>query len=145
MFAYMDGGVWIHDVQADYCKFFGIQRGIENRVYSFQGNNMIKLYEAIALHSNQQLDLDEIYVYTDETNDKYMLSKIPDSWWTKIEGVYRSPYLRNMLSKGSSSNVDLMNGDFLRGYVIENRFTKDEVTTELNIFSSEIVTDKSNI
>jgi hypothetical protein len=150
LFAYMDGAVYIHDVRADYCKFFGIQRGIENRVYSLEGNNQIKIYEAIGIHSNQQLDLDEIYVYTNETayptsGDKYMFSQIPDAWWERIEGVYRSPYLRDMYTHGASARKDLFNGDFLRGYVIENRFTKDSVTAELNIFKVEIVTNKSNI
>ena len=74
-----------------------------------------------------------------------MLSRIPDSWWTKIEGVFKSPYLRNMLTNGVSAIKDLFNGDFLRGKVIENRFTKDSVTEELNIFSVNITTDKSSV
>jgi hypothetical protein len=145
MFMYMDGGTWIHDNVADICKFFGIQRGIENRVYSHEGNNLIKLYEAISIHCNQQLDLDEIYVYNEETGQAYQLSLIPDAWWEKIEGVYRSAYLRDMLTNGVSARKDLFNGDFLRGYVIENRLTKDSVTTELNLFKVDISTDRSNV
>ncbi len=145
MFMYMDGGTWIHDNRADICKFFGIQRGIENRVYSHEGNNLIKLYEAISIHCNQQLDLDEIYVYNEETGQAYQLSLIPDAWWERIEGVYRSAYLRDMLTNGVSARKDLFNGDFLRGYVIENRLTKDSVTTELNLFKVDLSTERSNV
>lgn len=143
--SYLWGDTYVHDVEAYFCKFYGIQYGIENRVYSSDANNLNKLYEAIAVHSNQRLDLDTIYVYTDETNEGYMLSKIPDSWWKKIEGTFRSPYLRNMLTNGVSSIKDLFNGDFLRGKVIENRLTKDSVTSELNIFKIELTTEKSNV
>ena len=145
LMSYMDGDTYVHDSEADYCYFYGAQYGIENRVYSNEGNNIIKLYEAINIHCNQQLDLDTIYVYSEETNDGYMQSLIPDEWWDKIEGVYMSPYLRNLLTNGSVATEDLFNGDFLRGYVIENRLSKDSVTTELNLFKVVIITDRSNV
>jgi hypothetical protein len=143
--SYLWGNTYVHDTSADYCKFYGVQYGIESRVYSSDGNNLNKIYEAIAVHCNQQLTLDAVYVHTDETNEGYMLSRVPDSWWEKIEGVYHSPYLRNMLTNGVSATKDLFNGDFLRGKVIENRFTKSSVTTELNLFKVNITTDESKI
>lgn len=146
LFMYLDGATWLHDNSADYCKFFGVQYGIENRVYSNEGNGLNKVYEAIAVDSNQQLSLDTIYVYNNETYQGYMQSKIPSVYFKKIEGIYRAPYLRNMLSRSTSvTTKDLFNGDFLRGKVIENRLTKDSVTSELNLFSVEIKYDKSSI
>ena len=143
--SYLWGNTYVHDTAADYCKFYGVQYGIESRVYSSDGNNVNKVYEAVAVHCNQQLTLDAVYVHTDETNEGYMLSRVPDSWWEKIEGVYHSPYLRNMVTNGVSAIKDLFNGDFLRGKVIENRFTKSSVTTELNLFKVNITTDESKI
>lgn len=146
LFMYLDGATWIHDNSASYCKFFDVQYGIESRVYSNEGNGLNKLYEAIAIDSNQQLTLDTIYVYNNETYQGYMQSKIPSAWFKKIEGIYHAPYLRNMLSRSTSTSTkDLFNGDFLRGKVIENRLTKSSVTAELNLFSVAITFDKSNI
>jgi hypothetical protein len=143
--SYLWGDTYVHDTSASFCNFYGIQYGVENRVYSSEGNNLNKIYEAVAVHCNQQLTLDTIYVYTDETTQGYMQSRIPDSWWEKIEGVYHSPYLRNMVTNGVSAIKDLFNGDFLRGKVIEHRFTKTSVTTELNLFAVNIISDHSNI
>jgi len=145
LFSYYNGDVYIHDESAGYCNFYGIQRGIEYRVYSSDANNQIKLYEAIGVHCNQKLSLEVIYVYTDEVVGGYMQSRIPSAWWKKIEGVYMAPYLRNSLTNGSVSTKDLLNGDFLRGYVIENRLTKSSVTTELNLFKVDIFEEKSNV
>lgn len=145
LFSYEGGDTYIHDDAAGYCNFYGVQYGIENRVYSAEGNNLVKLYEDIVVHCNQQLDLDTIYVHGNETSETYMQSRIPSSWWKKIEGKWYAPYLRNMLTNGILAVKDLFNGDFLRGYVIENRFTKSSVTTELNIMQVDVTSKNSNV
>jgi hypothetical protein len=67
-----------------------------------------------------------------------MQSEIPASYFEEEEGVFRSEYLCNMLSSSAvPSVVDLLNGDYLRGYIISHDMEGSE-TDEHTLFKVDI-------
>jgi hypothetical protein len=73
-----------------------------------------------------------------------MSSILPSGKFKIKEGEFWAGYMRNMLTKSAtSSNVDLINGDKLRGYYIKHSMS-NWVDSEVTLLSAEIEYELSN-
>ena len=108
--------------------------------------NIIKVFDAMALHTNDDDWVVEQITVPESINNPYgMYSVLPNSAFTKRQGVMFSEFWRNMKTSSSTESVlELRNGDKLRGYIIICRLTNDQ-TSEVNLFKVDINATKSDI
>jgi hypothetical protein len=132
--------VYLMNNSATYCNFFGEQKDYVVRIYGgMEAPNIIKVFDAIALHTNKYWDITDIQIPVSLNYPNGMVSIIPESRFEKEEGVLRSDYLCNMKTSSATATViDLFNGDSLRGYYIQHDLTGDE-TTEHTLYKVDIV------
>ena len=125
------------------CNFYGAQKEYSTRVYGLESPNIIKVFESIALHTNAKWDITDIQIPATLNYPNGMQSKIPEGRFEKEEGVLRSDYLCNMKTNQSTAEeIDLVNGDNLRGYIIYQDLDGDE-TTEHNLYKVDVLSTPS--
>jgi hypothetical protein len=85
-----------------------------------------------------------ITIEPDVTYTRGMKSKLSPAKFDIKEGEFYSAYARNMLTRSNTpSNIDLINGDALRGYYLKHQMTNSS-TTETWLMDAEIEYDISN-
>jgi hypothetical protein len=99
----------------------------------------------MAIHSNKGWDVSYVAIPADETYAYGMQSKIPESRFTKREGVFYSSYLRNQLTNSAAvTTLDLVRGEVLRGYYLEHRIENTD-TTEVKLFKVDVMGNISRV
>lgn len=111
--------VYAHD-DADDNTFDGATYSCGTDVYSSEANFADKIFHAISVHSNVKPRIENVVVYTEQVKGGMMISKIFYKLINKIEGVFRSAFLRNGLHNGTVRKGKLFNGDLLRGKVLKS-------------------------
>lgn len=143
--SYIGDGVYIHNSNATRNNFWGTQRESIVHVTANESPNIKKTFEAMAIHSNKPWDVNYISVDLDGTYVNGMQSKLPESKFRLIEGIYCANYLRNMKTYDTSaSNLDLIRGEMLRGYYADHRLVNDD-TTEVTLFKVDVSGNVSRI
>ncbi|GAF96018.1 unnamed protein product [marine sediment metagenome] len=143
--SYIGDAIYIHNSNETRNNFWGSQRNSILEVVANEAPNIKKTFEAMAIHSNKPWDVNYIGIPADGTYESGMQSKIPESRFRLIEGIYHSPYLRNMKTYTSTaSNLDLIRGESLRGYYAEHRLVNDD-TTEVTLFKVDVMGNVSRI
>lgn len=125
-----------------------LYQNAQNASIKFVSNEMannIKVYDIIAVHSNDQWKINNNDAILIPENSTYseMSSKIPDGRWRLEEGVYRSEFLRNAKSTSDVIKlIDLYNGELLRGYTIIIEMINSS-TDEVRLFKIDIDSELS--
>ena len=136
--SYIGDTVYIHNSNSTRNNLWGTQRDSIIEVVANESPNIKKTFEAMAVHSNDPWDVNYINISVDGTYTSGMQSKLPESRFRLIEGVYCANYMRNMKTYGSSaSNLDLVRGELLRGYYARHRLVNDS-TSEVNLFKVDV-------
>jgi len=136
--SYIGDGVYLHNSNAIRNNFWGVQRNSIIHITGNESPHLKKTFETLAIHSNKPWDVNYISVAVDSTYTSGMQSKLPESRFKLREGVYCASYLRNMKTyDASASNLDLVRGELLRGYYIDQRMINDD-TTEVTLFKVDI-------
>jgi uncharacterized protein (TIGR02145 family) len=104
-------------------------------VYSSEANNINKTFHAIAVHASVKPRIEDVRVYTNQVVGGQMRSKIFYKLINKIEGIFRSAFLRNGWVNSILSKVKLYSGDFLRGKVLKAQISYDAAKDEVDIKS----------
>ena len=86
-----------------------------------------KIFRSIGISSNKKWNIQKISIEPDSTYTRGFLSKIPAARFILKEGKFWASYLKNMLThSNTASNLDLINGDELRGLYIKHELTNSE-------------------
>ncbi len=120
---------------AEGATFDGTTYGAGTWVYSSESNNINKIFHAIAVHSSVKPWIEDVRVRTEEVVGGWMFSKIFYGLIKKIEGIFRSAFLRNGGDSTTLSKPQLYSGDFLRGRVLKAKVSYDDAEDEDNIQS----------
>ena len=135
----------IHNSNDTRNNFWGVQRESIIHLTANESPNIKKTFEAMALHSNLPWTIPYISVAVDATYTSGMRSKLPESKFRLIEGVYCANYMRNMMTYTSTaSNLDLVRGEQLRGYYIDHRLVNND-TTGVVLFKVDVSGNVSRI
>jgi hypothetical protein len=129
----------------DRCNIFGAAQNFSIKHPTFELTNIIKLYNYIRIHSNNQWKIEADDAIVTIGNDSYneMSSKILSGNWHLEEGVYGAPFLRDMkTTSGSIKLHDLYTGDELRGYTLIIEMTND-ATDITKLFKVELESEPS--
>jgi hypothetical protein len=124
--------------------FYGVKYKQQVNWYSNLMPTIKKVFKSIGIKSNKAWSVPIIIIEADATYPRGFLSKLNTNHFTLKEGVYSASYLNNMLTKSSTpSNVELLNGEFLRGYYIKHQMENLE-NGEVWIMSVDVNTVISN-
>jgi L-rhamnose mutarotase len=130
--------LYIHNDSATYNNFWGVQYDSKLKVVGNVAPNVVKEFLAMAIHTNKPWDVEQILIPATINYPDGMESEIPEGRFEEDEGVLRSDYLCNMKTTSSSTSIlDLLNGDNLRGYIIEHTLVNDD-TTEVYLFKVDV-------
>lgn len=142
-YSFRNGTLWEHNT-GGICTFYNKQYNANITLTSVENPLQMKLYDALWLRlhditlASLPNDFIEITIPADDTyNEKY--SVITKGMLVKNEGEYRASILRNMKTRATTaSNIDLYNGDPMRGYVAEIELNLG--TSDFRLHSVNVVT-----
>ena len=141
--SFVKENIHLHNDNTTRCNFFGVQKEYTARVYGVASPNIIKIFESIALHTNARFEVTDIQIPVSLNYPNGMQSKLPSGRFEKEEGVLRSDYLCNQKTNQATATIpDLVNGDNLRGYIIQQDLDGDE-TTEHTLYKIDILSQPS--
>jgi hypothetical protein len=126
--AFNAGAAYLQDQNDTRNNFFASQYDSEVYVHSNEAGSLNKVYDSIEINSEgvwYMPDDDSIEI----TYPIAMQSRLKEGKLLRQEGIYRSEFLKDLLS-GSSSPVavNIVQGRSLRGYEITNKMVNDDTT-----------------
>lgn len=118
-YAFMNGRMWLQDVNPIRGSFFGTEHEMEISFVSNMNPQTVKVYDSIVQNANKKFtseNYSDIIIAVNENQPLGMMSKLTASQYKSEEGVWIAPFLRNAVTRSATPNVyDLINGDPLRG------------------------------
>lgn len=118
-YAFMNGRMWLQDVNPIRGSFFGTEHEMEITFVSNMNPQTVKVYDSIVQNANKKFTSEnytDITIAVNENQPLGMMSKLTASQYKSEEGVWIAPFLRNAVTRSATPNVfDLINGDPLRG------------------------------
>jgi hypothetical protein len=126
------------------CNFYGTKY-IQNVRWIFNAMPILKkLFRSVGIRSNIAWNVNSINIEPDATYKRGMLSKLDPTKFTLKEGEFWASYNKNMLTtSGIPSNIDLVNGDALRGYYIKHEMTNNS-DNETWLLNTQVEYELSN-
>jgi hypothetical protein len=123
------GVPWLHNSEnVDACSFYGVQQDAWVEVVVNDKQQLVKLFDAIAVNSSVSVDAPSIIIPSTPNYPGGMGSQLIANKWTSYEGVQRASFLRDQTdsSQEFSSIIDpierlvaaLLRGRPLRGEVM---------------------------
>jgi hypothetical protein len=127
------------------CIFYGVKYKQQIDLY-FNSNAAIKkLFKAIGIKSNKAWSVPVISIEADSSYPRGQLSKLNTNHFVLKEGDYFAELLNNMLTtSNTASNLDLVEGDKLRGYAVKLQLENTE-NSEVWLLALEIQYEPSNL
>ena len=145
MVSYVGEDLYTQNTNATRNNLWGSQRNSIVEIISNENPNVKKIFESLAIHSNQPWNVNYVGIEIDPTYIYGMQSKVPEAAFVLREGIYYSYYFRNQLTNQSTpKTLDLIRGELLRGYYLEHRLVNDD-TTEVRLFKVDINSNVSRI
>jgi hypothetical protein len=140
-----DNFLWKHNsTNVARCNFYGVKYDQQINIIFNKAGAVKKLFRNIGLKTNKRWSIPTITIEADESYPRGFLSKIPAGRFKLKEGDMFSEYLKNMLTHSSTpSNLDLINGNELRGFYIKHELVNSE-DEETWILGVQIGFDVSN-
>lgn len=140
-----DNSIWKHNsTSVSRCHFYDVKYDQRINIIFNKAGAVNKLFRNIGLKTNKRWSIPTITIEADESYPRGFLSKIPSGRFKLKEGDMFSEYLKNMLTHSSTpSNLDLINGDELRGFYIKHELVNSE-DEETWILGVQIGFDVSN-
>lgn len=140
-----DNSIWKHNsTNVSRCHFYDVKYDQRINLIFNKAGAVKKLFRNIGLKTNKRWSIPTITIEADESYPRGFLSKIPAGRFKLKEGDMFSEYLKNMLTHSSTpSNLDLINGDELRGFYIKHELLNSE-DDECWILGAQIGFDVSN-
>jgi hypothetical protein len=140
-----DNSIWKHNsTSVARCSFYGVKYDQQINLIFNKAGAVKKLFRNIGLKTNKRWSIPTITIEADESYPRGFLSKIPAGRFKLKEGDMFSEYLKNMFTHSSTpSNLDLINGNELRGFYIKHELVNSE-DEETWILGVQIGFDVSN-
>ena len=136
---------WIHnDTTVPRCNFYGVQYSWIIDWYFNLNPTQVKTFKNLLLRTNSKWNVNSIDIEPSLNYPSGMQSKLDPTKFAQMEGGFTAAYLKNMLTHGSLSNLDLINGDTLRGLYAKHQMTNNSAN-EAWIEDAEIIYDNSLI
>jgi hypothetical protein len=133
-----------NSINVNRCTFYGVKYKQQVNWYSNLIPTIKKVFKSIGIKSNKAWSIPVILIEADASYPRGFLSKLNTNHFTLKEGVYCASYLNNMLTKSSTpSNVELLNGEFLRGNYIKHQMENSE-NVEVWLLEAHVNTVMSN-
>jgi prepilin-type processing-associated H-X9-DG protein len=146
LFSYNDNLLYEHHINTLRNTFFGANGGYYITFVINEGGQQV--FESLWLNSNEILESpedDDIIIHEDGNiitdSDNYtrhrikMQSRLKEGLFNPLEGLFKAPYLRNMLTSSTTpSQYDLIHGDVLRGRYLQQTLRGDS-TSEVHLRS----------
>jgi len=137
--SFMGGDVWVHnDTDVPRANLFGDQKEVKVGIVANQDANVVKLLDAIGIHSDGKWDVESITIPKTLNTPNGMYSKLPKERFKKREGIWQAEFLRNMKSSGDTLSIsEAIKGEPLRGYSAY-LVLKNTDTTETKLFKVDL-------
>jgi len=122
------GGLYKHNSDlVNRCTFYDTKYKQQINVY-FNDNPLIKkVFRSLCLKTNKAWSIPIISIEADATYTRGFLSKLNTQHFTLKEGEYFSELLNNMYTSSNvASNLDLINGERLRGFYVKLQLENSE-------------------
>lgn len=135
--SFVDGNLWLHNTNALYTNFYGIQRYQEVDIYGNPLPTKVKSFQNVALETNINFNLHSdnwsIPQITVPLNEGEMSSRLKSNKFIRKEGRYYADLLRDINTPGMATSSEvLFNGRPLRGEVIKlSLFNKYDIYANL--------------
>lgn len=151
MFSFMEGKLYRHNINVFRNYFYGNQYKSE---ISFVVNNdslKSKVFKSLSVYSNKLWSApnnNDITIPASMNNPNGMSSKLPAGRFVSKEGIHYAPFGKNMITSGDSPSItDFVNGNQLRGEIMEIKLTNDnnEEVELTNIIIDSIHSKKSGV
>lgn len=150
--AFRNGAPWrMHSPNVPAMNFFGVQQRARLTFVVNVAPNDVKVFDNVTLNSTtpwEFTDVNQGLTIRIPPNDQYpngMQSRLLKSKFKGKEGKWHSEFLRNAVSAGNATlEQKLINGDTLRGYVMEITAECD-ATTSQTLFSIIVNCTPSNL
>jgi hypothetical protein len=143
-YSFLNGTLYKHhSTTANRATFYGHKRDVIVDVVTNENPQLVKVFEAIGLHTNGDWTVDEAKIEADATYTNGMLSELGSARFEDIEGIQRAAFLRNKYTSSSTaSTTDLYNGEKLRGRTM-HIILKNTATSETKLFAVEVIYEDS--
>jgi hypothetical protein len=126
------------------CNFYGVKHKQQINIIFNENAATKKIFRNIGIESNKKWDIPAITIEPDSSYFRGFLSKIPVGRFILKEGKFWANYLKNMLTRSNTpSNLDLINGDEIRGLYIKHELVNSE-DEEVWLLGVQIDFDVSN-
>ncbi len=129
MFSFCQGQLYEHQKNDTYGLFYDTQHYPEISLVANANQGLIKNFQSLAIYSNKKWYAPEVGDISVPANENYpeMLSRVKNIDVKTMEGVCYVPLGKNMVTNSSiPSNLDLINGEELRGEVLYVKLTNEE-------------------
>jgi len=138
------GKLYMHDDDTAYKNtFYGTSYESEIKFVSHLAPNVIKIFNAIAIHSDDNWSNEYIQISPSTSYPNGMYTKVLDSEWINEEGVQKYEIPKNMKTRTSViNNYDRINGEDMRGNVIEVKLTNDSAD-KVELFKVDVISELS--
>ncbi len=134
---FMDGELWLQNSNETRCNFYGDQKDWICEAISNTPPNIVKQFNSINLHSNTPL-LNNITVPSSPSYNE-MESDLLEAQFELKENQYKSTYWKNKkTNQVAATTLDKFNGEDLRGYAVQNKLTKVNASSKIELFKVDI-------
>jgi hypothetical protein len=143
--SFMGGNVYIHNSnEVPRCNLFGEQKECKIGIVVNEQPTQKKILDSIGIETDAAWEVESIVIPPELNHPDGMYSIIPKNKFKKRDGIYRSDFLRNMKTSGSTIKaIEAITGEPLRcheAYIILKNTDVDKVqiwSVEINMTSSK--------